>query len=367
MKITAYKQDIGQGYSNPFKDNNVYPFNKIGRVVVNKDTAEIKYWLGDTNSNLSQAGYPINIDSATEDVMVYFPAFYYKRTWNGDILEDSLLTDIPTTRYREDYEVFPCFIREDGSIRPYILYGAFKGSEVGGQLRSVVGNKPAHSKTISAFRDLVRQGRDTKWNIETFQLVSMVQLLYKVGFQNLNSQAEIGSGWTSKSGSATSGATMLLGNRSGYYGVNGDQISLFGIEDFYGNIWSFVDGFLVQDDGYYITNTPSSFGILSSHDKISAVPLTGLEINGLVEGYFKTIEKISGLHKYVNIPNLLGGSNSGWYTDYFWSHRKTQTNICLFGADCCSYDSPAGAFCLRLYDVASGASAYIGARPVYLP
>lgn len=366
MKITAYKQDIGQAYDDPFKDNNVYPFNKIGRVVVDKDTAEIKHWLGDNNSNLSQAGYPISIDSATEDVMVYFPAFYYKRTWNGDVLEDSILTDIPTTRYREDYEVFPCFVREDGSIRPYILYGAFKGVEIGGQLRSVIGSKPTVSKTISAFRDLARQGRSTKWNIETFQLVSMVQFLYKVAFQNLNSQSVIGNGWTSKSESATTGSTMLLGNRSGYYGVNGDQISLFGIEDFYGNVWSFVDGFLVQDDGYYITNNPSSFGTIASHEKISATPLMSANANEHAEGYFKTIEKISGTHKYANIPNLLGGSASGWYTDYLWSHRRTQTNICLFGAPW-SLGSRAGAFCLYLYHVASHSGSDVGARPCVLP
>ena len=366
MKITAYKQDIGQQYLDPFKDNNVYPFNKIGKVVINKDTAEIKHWLGDTNSNVSQAGYPINIDPATEDIMVYFPAFYYKRTWNGDVLDDSILTDIPTTRYREDYEVFPCFVREDGSIRPYVLYGAFKGVEVGGQLRSVVGSKPTVSKTISAFRDLARQGRDTKWNIETFQLVSMVQLLYKIGFQNLNSQAELGNGWTNKSESATTGETMLLGNRSGYYGSNGNQISLFGIEDFFGNIWSFVDGMLVQDDGYYITNNPSSFGTIASHEKIGATPLMGADADASVEGYFKTIEKISGVHKYANIPNLLGGSASGWYCDYLWSHRKTQTNICLFGANW-SAGSPAGAFCLHLIDVASKSSSAIGARLCVLP
>lgn len=366
MKILAHKQDIGQEYSNPFKDKNIYPFNKIGRVVVNKDTAEIKYWLGDTNSNLSQAGYPINIDNTTEDVMVYFPAFYYKRTWNGDVLDDSILTDIPTTRYREDYEVFPCFIREDGSIRPYVLYGACKGVEVGGQLRSVVGSKPTVNKTISAFRDLARQGRDTKWNIETFQLVSMVQLLYKIGFQNLNSQAELGNGWTSKSESATTGGTMLLGNRSGYYGSNGNQSSLFGIEDFFGNIWSFVDGLLVKDDGYYITNNPSSFGTIASHEKIGATPLMGADAGSLVEGYFKTIEKISGVHKYANIPNLLGGSDSGWYTDYSWSHRRGQTNIALVGA-LWSDGSRAGAFCLYLDYVASFAYSHVGARLCVLP
>lgn len=365
MTITAYKQDIGQVYNNPFKDNNIYPFNKIGRVVVDKDTAEIKYWLNDSNSNLSQSGYPINIQN-NEDIMVYFPAFYAKRKWSGDVLEDSILTDIPTTQYRQDYEVFPCFVREDGSIRPYVLYGAFKGSVDGGQLRSIIGKKPHHTATIGQFRDLSRQGRDIRWNIETFGLVSMVQFLYKVGFQNLNSQAILGNGWTSKTESALTGSTMLLGNRSGYLNTNGEQISLFGIEDFYGNVWSFVDGFYVKDDGYYLTEHPNKMGVLLEHDFVPSSPLMGVEPNAFMEGYFKSIENIQGKYKFINLPNKLGGNTNISYCDYFISHRKSQINIHIFGADW-GYGSRSGAFCLSLSNSSSYASVYVGGRLCFLP
>ncbi len=365
MKITAYKQDVGQLYDNPFKDNNVYPFNKIGRVVVNKDTGEIKYWLDDNNSNLSQSGYPITIQD-NEDIMVYFPAFYSKRKWTGANLEDSILTDIPTTRYRQDYEVFPCFVREDGTIRPYILYGAFKGSVVGGQLRSVVGNKPHHTTPIGQFRDLARQGRDTRWNIETFGVISMVQFLYKIAFQNLNSQSVIGKGWTSSTESAVTGSTMLLGNRSGYLGNDGSQISLFGIEDFYGNIWSLIDGFFVKDEGYYITNNVNNMGNIVKHDLIPSVPLMGVGANELVEGYFKSVERIQGNYAYSNIPKVLGGSPTTSYSDYFVSHRRGQTNICLFGA-CWGDGSISGAFYLDLYRSSADAYSSIGGRLNFLP
>lgn len=218
MKIKPHRPDLGQSYSNPFKEKRIYPFNKIGRVVVEKTTGDILLWLGENDSRLTLEGAPWTYNENLHDIMVHFPAFYYKRNWNGDILEDSILTDLPKDVISDKvgYEIFPIFVRDDGSIRPYVLYGAFKGVELGGQLRSVVGYKPTVNKTISAFRDLARQGRDSRWNIETFGIISMVQFLYKIAFQDLDSQKILGNGWTNKTASAITGSTMGLGNRCGF-------------------------------------------------------------------------------------------------------------------------------------------------------
>ncbi|MGL5964664.1 MAG: hypothetical protein ACRCZ2_09770, partial [Fusobacteriaceae bacterium] len=267
---------------------------------------------------------------------------------------------------KDGYEIFPTFLREDGSIRDYVLYGAFKGAIIEEQLRSIKGYLPAHTKTISQFRDLARQGRNTTFNIETISILSMVQLLYKVAFQDLNSQSVLGNGWTEKTVSATTGGTMELGNRSGYLGANGNQISLFGIEDFYGSIWSCVDGLLVTDTGYNVTNDVANFGDIAKHVLIPATPLMGEVTSANVEGYSKTIEKISGAHKYMNIPNAIGSTSSTNYTDCLVSHRKGQTNICLFGCPW-SYGDFAGAFCFALSLVASSANSNISARLVVLP
>ncbi|MGL5075558.1 MAG: hypothetical protein ACRDBG_06905, partial [Waterburya sp.] len=224
----------------------------------------------------------------------------------------------------------------------------------------------SHTKTISAFRDLARQGRDTRWNIETIQAVSMVQLLYKIAFQNLNSQSVMGDGWVSKTESAFTGATLGLGNRTGYIGTNGNQISLFGIEDFYGNIWSFVDGLLVQDNGYYITNSPTAFGEIGSHTHYPATPLMGGSANQEVSGYVKKIENLLNQGKYLNIAKELGGSATTQYCDYLYSHRRTQTNIALFGG-AWGGGAVAGAFSLDLSRVVSYSYSYVACRLLILP
>ncbi|MGL6131968.1 MAG: hypothetical protein ACRCZ9_10180, partial [Fusobacteriaceae bacterium] len=215
MKITAKRPDLNQAYDNGFK--NIYPFCDITRVATDKNTGEIIAELGENSSFVTKAGDFFAFDISKHDLMVKFPKFYYKREWVGEVLKDSILSEVPhTVTTKNGYEVFPVFIRPDGSIRDYVLYGAFKGVEVEGQLRSVVGSKPTAGKTISAFRDLARQGRDTRFNIETHGMVSMVQLLYKIAFQDLDAQKVVGKGWTEKQAPAITGSTMELGNRSGF-------------------------------------------------------------------------------------------------------------------------------------------------------
>lgn len=367
MKITAYKEDIGQQYYNPFKYNNIYPFSQIGRVVVDKDSGDIKYRLHEYNSSLDSDGNPILLQD-NEDIMVYFPAFYAKREWSGNTCKDSISTEVPTSATKDEWEVHSAFLRADGTIRPYVLVGAFQGTEVNGQLRSrPSGASPKVSITLEAFRNLARSGRDSKWNVLTMDIISMIQLLYKVAFQDLNSQSVIGSGWTNKSASATVGSTMSLGNRSGYLGVNGNQISLFGIEDFYGNVWEFVDGFVVKDDGYYTTNNTDNFGTTPSYSKIKGcgTPLAGATASAYVEGYITRIEKPTDKEKFFNLPNKLAGALNTYYCDYLWSHRLGQENICVFGAHWGS-GSHSGAFCLHWPDVASRAWEGFGARITYL-
>lgn len=368
MKILANKPDQQQQYNNPFKEQGIYPFSKIGRVACNKDTGAIVHWLDENDSSKIQGGGALENSNNQYDIFTYIPKFYCKREWQGEVLKDSISTEIPTTAQKGEWEVHPVFLREDGTIRDYILVGSFLGTEVEGQLRSIAsGQKPLVSNTMAQFRDKARQGRDNKFNIMSVEMLSCLQLLYKIAFQDLNAQNVIGNGWAGKSESATVGNTVQLGNKSGYLDVNGNQISFLGIEDFYGNIWQFIDGFYIKDDGYYVTNDVSKFGGLSStFDKIASTPLTSGTDNQYIEGYIKNIEQINGKHKFLNIPKSIGGASNTFYSDYVWSHRKTQENIFLFGARWNS-GAHSGAFCCGLHIVASNSWSYVGARLCYLP
>lgn len=361
MRTLANKPDASQNYVSDF--DSIFPYSKIRRCLCNPTTGEIGMFLSHETSNQSVDGLPVNLSDGTYDVMVYIPAFYYKVTFSDTQTKYSILQDEVTSRYKGDYEVHPAFINENGGIRPYILVGAFKGVESGGKLRSIAGQKPTVSKTISAFRDLARQGRSTKFNINTVHIVSAIQMLYVVEFANLNSQAMLGNGWTGKSESAVTGSTAELGNRSGYLGVNGNQISYRGMEDFFGNIWEFVDGLLIKDDGYYMTNNPAYFGNASNSTRIGITPLT--DTDDSKNGYVTSIERNRTID-YCFFPNATGGSESTYYCDYFWAHDKGEENIAFFGAYW-GDGSLSGAFSWDWGSVASDAWADLGSRLVFLP
>lgn len=361
MKTLANKPDIGQDYQSDF--DNIYPYSKIKRCLCNPNTGEISMFLNDGTSNKTIDGLPIDLSNTNYDVMVYIPAFYYKVTFTDTQTKYSILQDEVTTRYKGDHEVHPAFIRADGSIRAYILVGAFKGVESSGKLRSIAGQKPTVSKTISAFRDLARQGRNTKFNINTVQVISAIQMLYVVEFANLNSQAMLGNGWTKKSESAVTGSTAELGNRSGYLGVNGNQISYRGIEDFFGNIWEFVDGLLIKDDGYYMTNNPAYFGNASNSIRIAITPLT--DTDNSKNGYVTSMERNRTID-YCFFPNATGGNESTYYCDIFLVHDKEEENIAVFGT-AWSDGSRSGAFCWNWANLSSGTGGASGSRLVFLP
>ena len=362
MRTLANKPDMSQVYQSDF--DSIFPYSRIKRCLANKNTGEIAMFLSDETSLKTIDGLPITITDTTYDVMVYIPAFYYKVTFNDNKTEYTILRDEVTTRYKEDCEVHPAFIRPDGTIRPHVLVGAYKGSEANGQLRSISGVKPSVNKTLASYRTLARQGRTTNHNINTLQIISAIQLLYIVEFSNLNSQAMIGNGWTSKSESAVTGSTNELGNKSGYLGVNGNQISYRGIEDFWGNIWEFVDGLLIKDDGYYITNNPAYFGSASSSTKIAITPLTSTSSNAN-DGYVTEMQRAKAID-YCFFPKAVGGSETTYWCDYHWPHDQTEENIAFFGAYW-GLGSRAGAFCWNWDNVVSFSWASFGARLVFLP
>ena len=363
MKTLANKPDANQIYSSDF--DNIYPYSKMKRCLCNKTTGEIIKELNDNNSLQDLAGSPVDLTSNTYDIMVRIPAFYYKTTFNKDTTEYSILQDIPSTQFLGDHEVHPAFIREDGSIRPYVLIGAFKGSVLDGQLRSIINQKPQVSQTISWFRDAARQGRSTKYNIHTIHTVSAMQLLYLVEFNNTHSQDMLGNGWTGKSESTTTGATVALGNKSGYLGKNGDQNSYRGIEDPFGNVWEFVDALLIKDDGFYMTKDPTKFGDIAQSTLTPVVPL--MAPDNAKDGYAKSMFREKSLD-FGFFPNATGdgATYNTYWCDYHYTHRTGATNIAIFGGDW-NYGASAGLFLWFWLLGVSYAWSDSGARLVFLP
>ena len=218
-----------------------------------------------------------NIAGTTVQVMVEQPKFYYKVV--------PLVTDIVTegenhghhirkARYyvseepRTGFKVHPAFV-ESGRINDFIYLAAFEGSLfdtstnayildnaqvadfANDKLSSIAGAKPAGGDSQNLTRENTRSlawNRGRGWEQEYAATVAASQLLMLIEYASFNMQTAIGRGNTDQTSSTANiqytGATVSLGNASGAVtNANGIQlISYRGEENFWGNIWTWVDG-----------------------------------------------------------------------------------------------------------------------------
>jgi len=120
-------------------------------------------------------------------------------------------------------------------------------------------------------------------------------------------------------------------------GGNGTSapIAYRGIENLWGNIYQFIDGYDAIDAAYHLINRDGSGTFANpmaggDYEASLASPITGLGAGDYIHGYIDNIE-YEDLLRFAFIPNSITGSSSSYLYDYFYSHAKGQTNILLAG------------------------------------
>jgi hypothetical protein len=218
------------------------------------------------------------VDGTDGQVMVYIPKFYYKYSYatgvHGWMISDTLETG---------YEVHPAFV-VDGTEVDYITIGAFEGWQDGeefAKLYSVVNKLPSANFTRAQFRTMAQARSASHTQMLWYQNYA-IQLLYITWFGNWDSQAIIGKGmtyfgnggagvfglWDDVNGTTRAvtktGISLKNGVKTvGEFVDNNDPsayMSLFGIENMYGNLYKFLDGVNIEQFSkkIYVCNTPSS-------------------------------------------------------------------------------------------------------------
>ena len=354
---------LNQVYSSVWDNHPI--IGQIGGWVCDHVTGELKYKLHKTDWTKKSDGSASVLTGEDGDVMVKVPAYYLKITMEAygqpRYELDDTIPDRHATNGRPGFFVHPAFLTKSGKVKPYILVGAYKGYILNNQLRSISGVKPSVSQTISSFTDKARQGRNAginKHDITRFYERMALNLLFYFEFGTLDGQTAVGQGWSSgNTESNITGTTNSLGDRSGYVGDTNGKASIRwrGIEDYWGNVWEFVNGFMISDIGYHYTNDVTKFlnmGAMETYAKDLSAKVPN--------GYITDMEKIPG-KEWMMIPKSTGGSASTYWCDYFYSHDPTEQNIALAGG---SWDN--GAHCGPAYwtcrNVASYASSNLGAR-----
>src|ERR1035437_7964367 len=359
-------------------------------------------WAGMRRCNLSDAGvvtaYYGNTgyieDGSNGQCMVEIPLFYYK----VNILPAGyqwLVSATPQT----GFTIHPMFVR-NGVTYQYIYIGAFLGSAYktsasrymindssgisfaptsGDKLSSVagVGIKPIsgwhNSLTIASTR-ILAHNRGAGWEQQDFLTESGIQLLYLIEYASFNTQSQISIGVTNitDDGSTNmsidngytgtrSGGTNL-GNTSGQVVVTHYQtsqtthsMSYRGIENWYGNLYQFVDGINIQDNVPYIAD----HGFVSDQftSPYSSLNMTLCQTNGWATNIF-----VNNTYSYPFLPSTVGGSSSTYLTDYYY--QASGNRIALLGGDW-AYGADTGGFHWVCNDESSDVYWHFGGRLLF--
>lgn len=301
-------------------------------------------------------GSSADITTVGNDVMIAFPRRGLNISTSGSIVTISF-TDDP------DNSDFEYNAHTRGTTAKDIFYiGAYKGYVSSSKLYSSSGKTPTASQTIGTFRTYAHN-RGTGYEQSGFYQLIYRQAMYLMIHQNLNSQTTVGYGYVNSSHSActSTGNTNAYGMDSEvikasnptYMTDQNHQVKCLGIEDFWGNIWEWIDGIV----------TNSTWNILTGNDNFndsgSGYTDNGQGATANVSGYLTVPQ---GKTKTGFLAKTCGGSDSTYFCDSAHLYSSCVTD---FGGGWLDA-SYAGAFLLNVDASASASIATLAARLMYL-
>lgn len=319
-----------------------YPFNQI-KPCGFKDGQVVKY----INPN-DFSKYEDDTDVTDDvDVMIEFPKLW----WNFTTTDTGYELRISNEQVDENYV---CPAHTVGTEeRDKIYVGAFMGCNEGGKLRSKSGVSPTVSQTIGTFRTQA-QANGEGYQQYNYTSMLMLQILYLIMYKNRDSQTALGYGYANGNSAKintgeTSSKGMIFGETTGK-----QQMKFLGIEDFWGNVYSWVDGFysssnrtMMISDNSVFNNNGSGYIDNGIGASANTGGYTGKVQGGNYSGFVIKDTSGSTTTKYCNWGKLDGGCppvvGGNWNGDLY-----------------------AGAFRFACYYSASNSYSIISSRLVHL-
>lgn len=268
------------------------------------------------------------------NVMVFIPVFYVAQKRSG------------TKQYfYVSDKVKTGFTKHPGSGK-YV--GRYHMNSSG---KSVSGNGPYANITRATARSKAK-GLGSKYHLYDFATYCAIIFLYIVEFADWDSQSKIGRGYVDSNNSTirsggTDSMTYHTGRASGIDGKTAVQYR--GIENLWGNVRQWVDGFNAVNASVYFCTDPSQYAddTTTGYTDIGTLPASGW------------IKDLTVTDNGLLIPKTTGGSETTYIPDYAWS--ASGWRVLGVGGNW-SDDSQTGLLYLLSYYNSSDAASDISAR-----
>jgi len=197
---------------------------------------------------------------AAGDVMIEFPKAGLVMSTVGDIVTLKM-TDNPSDPNFHYY----AHTRTVEGEKEHFYLGAYKGYVASSKLRSLSGKAPTSNQTIGTFRTQA-QANGTGYENSGFFQLTFRQALYLIKYKNLNSQATVGIGYSDNVNNTAPLDSGTLDSSGMTYGNTTDgtvRMKLFGLEDFWGNVFEWIDG-VYNSANFEILTATNSFNDVSA-------------------------------------------------------------------------------------------------------
>lgn len=309
----------------------------------------VNYYLNPNNFAQKADGVTASdITSGTDgDVMIEFPKLYFNITTTGNYI----YVKFSTAKIDETYF---CLAHLRGSTEVNNIYiAAYLGNLVSTKLRSLSGKTPTATQSLSTFRTQA-QANGTNYQQALYYQILMLQVLYVVFFKNLDSQTVLGKGFTAATNTAPT-ATGGTNAKGMFWGSTSNtlQIKFCGIEDFYGNLYTIIDGLYSSSTRNILVGTSGFNNTGSGYTDY------GVAAAANFYGYG---DSFMGSTNVGFVPKTAVGSATTYSCDYTAIYAGT---IPIFGGSWAE-NTLAGAFTFLMTTDYSVTSADLGGRLTFL-
>lgn len=290
---------------------------------------------------------------------------------------DGKSADVYIADYKinDDYHCWS-FINHQGKEVDHFYTAIYNGSLVDGKLRSISGQMPCHNTNATTeinYAKANNQGEDVLWFTEEWCDVSLINFLLVLMCKSTDTQNKFGYGWNGYDDSHPTGEGYYgikaagAGNDKGlFYGSNlsttsGDIVKVFGMENWWGNIWRRFAGLTCNYGKFRFKMTWGT----EDGSNVEGYNITG---DGYIEAGNETIAGSSGGYSKVMLFHASGccvptdstGSSSTYYTDGFWFNLTLAVGYPCHGGSVSS-GLRLGALCLAVHRSSTSAPWDFGA------
>ena len=274
--------------------SNKFPFNQI-KLVGFKNGQETK----DINPKNKSSYLDGSVVPSDVDVMVKIPKIY----WNITSISNGYEIRISNVKYDSNYDCYAHKVR--GVEKDFIYVGAYLGYVESNKLRSKSRVVPTTNYSLSEFRKFA-QANGSGYQQINWYTYKLLQILFVLGFKNLDSQNALGRGMVNGS-STTNGGTDTSGLVYGTTSTN-QQICFLGVENLWGTFLQMLDG-VIYDISRRIRVTSNNADFNDSGSGYEQIGTSSFNSN---RNYIGEVEKGN---KTIFFPLKLDGSQSTYYCD----------------------------------------------------